>query len=267
MSAIWRAAVDWHATTLNPITSSIFSLLADAADAQGYVRYGALFSATLTHQSRTDDRTVRKALETLLDGGFILKAKPGIYLIDNGILPCPENCLCPNLLGSPRTRPPAAKPSTPAEVPPGRVAPQPDVDAALFGEVTVRLQGEWRRAFKTEAAPGLLQKTAKAIISTSLEGTSVDLMRGCDLIEAAFGEYLRRVKDPMYLNLEKFASTWRVYLEPKKGKAADENAADFARVFEPSPSETLKNLSDSRRERFLEASPQEAGRMISDEEL
>ena len=32
----------------------------------------------------------------------------------------------------------------------------------------------------------------------------------------ALREYLRRVKDPMYLNLQKFASTWRVYLEPEK---------------------------------------------------
>ena len=39
------------------------------------------------------------------------------------------------------------------------------------------------------------------------------------------------MKDPMYLNLSKFASTWRAYLEPVKGASPTLEA--FSKVFSP----------------------------------
>lgn len=224
MSAIWRAAVDWHATTLNPALSAVLSHLANDADDGGALEANPV---AVAWKSRTDIATARKAILSLAESGHLSKRGPRRYLLNPIILRCMESCICPirqTLTNAPGTTIPVSKPSPAAKSEIVWLTPTAaelgTVSAAA--QITVACEMAWRDAFRTEPAPGLIRGMVNNVANQGAwEG-----------LDVAFREYLTHIK-PMYLNLAKFESTWRAYLEPAKlakGKTTESEAA-FAKVF------------------------------------
>jgi len=216
LSSTWRAAVDWHATTLNSELSLIFSILADGAGQSGEIRPDM---AAVAWQSRSNAQTVRKAISSLVDAGFLDKTRPAVWQISDTILECQPRCICPGAKDAPG-RAAAPRPTREVAAVACVSAPATDEGAAAISYQVVRCEMAWRRAFATEPAPGLLRAMVKQAAAAG----------PIDAIGAAFREYLSRVKDPMYLNLQKFSSTWGAYLKAAAvpgGKSDDAFRAVF----------------------------------------
>ena len=222
MSATWRSAVDWHATTLNSELSLIFSILADGATVTGEIRPDVL---AVAWQSRTSTAVARKAIASLVDAGLLEKTKPGTWQINDAIFECQSTCICPTALRRPTVQDAPGRAAAPA---PAREvyeaisvkAPARDGGALPFQSEVAGCERAWRDTFKTEPPPGLLRKMVK---EASAAGN-------VDRIDFAFSVYTKRLKDPMYLNLQKFASTWGAYLQAEAAAGGKSDEA-FRAVF------------------------------------
>lgn len=229
MSAHWRAMVEAHATNLNAHETMILAFIAEGADASGVACPNVELIAWL---ARCNAATVRKTITSLIDSKALAKRGPTrTYQLAE--IPCPPGC---PLHGTKPAQPAPA--FDPAEYPLEVVKTRAMGPTTAIPEVTLiacQLKRIWRDAFKSEPTPGVLEHMVLSIHATMPERETNSVRNPLALfdgLETAFAEYLRRLKDPMYLNLQKFASTWRVYLEPEKaGNVADQNARDFAAVF------------------------------------
>jgi len=237
VSAHWRAMVESHATNLNAHETMILAFIAEGADAGGVACPNVDLIAWL---ARCNAATVRKTISSLVDSKALTKRGPTrTYQLAE--IPCPPGC--PIHGTKPAAAPAFDTSEYPLEVVKTRaIGPTTATlpDATVYATpITCALERIWRDVFKSEPTPGVLRHMVLSVLATD---------RDVHGFQAAFAEYLRRLKDPMYLNLQKFASTWRVYLEPEKtGNVADQNARDFSAVFSvPSPRAVIAEQMDIR---------------------